>query len=64
VDKKQPISHADAAQVLRRAGYSQERIEELLRDLPDPIDPERDGVALVKRGMSAGELMDRMGASP
>jgi hypothetical protein len=64
VEKKQSISHADATQVLRRAGYSQERIQELLRDLPDPIDPERDSVALVKRGMSAGELMDRMGASP
>jgi hypothetical protein len=58
------ISHADAAQVLRRAGYSPERIEELLRDLPDPIDAERDSVALVQRGMSPGELMDRMGGSP
>ena len=58
------IPHAEAAQVLRHAGYSQDRIREMLRDLPDPIDPERDGVALFKLGLSADELMDRMGGSP
>ena len=64
MEKRRLISHTEAADTLRRAGYSRERIQELLRDLPDPIDTERDGIALVKRGMSAGELMDRMGASP
>jgi hypothetical protein len=58
------ISHAEAAQVLRHAGYSQDRIREMLRDLPDPIDPERDGVALFKLGLSADQLMDRMGGRP
>jgi hypothetical protein len=64
VEKRHLISHAQAAQVLRRAGYSQDRIRELLRELPDPIDPDRDGVALVKLGLSADQLMDRMGGSP
>ena len=63
-EKKQLISHAQAVEVLRRAGYSPERIQDLLSELPDPIDPERDGIALVKRGMSAEQLMDRMGGSP
>ena len=36
----------------------------MLRDLPDPIDPERDGGELVKLGLSADQLMDRMGGSP
>ena len=42
------ISHAECEQILRRAGFSEERIEELLRDLPDPIDTERDADALSK----------------
>jgi predicted AAA+ superfamily ATPase len=64
VDKKRLYSHAEAQQILRRAGYSQERIEVLLRDVPDPIDTERDAEALFKHGISAGTLMNRMGGSP
>jgi hypothetical protein len=64
VEKRRLISHAEAEQVLRHAGYSQDRIREMLRDLPDPIDPERDSVALFKLGLSADQLMDRMGGSP
>jgi hypothetical protein len=62
--ERRSASHAEAEQVLRAAGYSQERIEELLRDLPDPFDLERYGDALVKRGMTAGQLMERRGSSP
>jgi hypothetical protein len=58
------FSHAEAEQMLRRAGYSQEQIQELLRDLPDPIDTERDGDELVKPGITAWQLADRMGGSP
>ena len=54
------IPHAEAAQLLRHAGYSQDRIRELL----DPIDPERDSGALFKLGLTADQLMDRMGGSP
>jgi hypothetical protein len=64
VEQRRLIPHAEAAQVLRHAGYSQDRIREMLRDLPDPIDPERDGVALFRLGLSADQLMDRMGGSP
>ena len=58
------VSHAEAEPILRRAGYSQERIEDVLSDFPDPIDTERDGEALFKLGISADRLMDRMGGSP
>ena len=64
VEKRRLISHAEAAQVLRHAGYSHDQIRELLRDLPDPIDPERDGSALFELGLTAEKLMDRMGGSP
>jgi hypothetical protein len=58
------ISHTEAAQVLRRAGYSHEEIDAMLRQLPDPIDRERDGPTLTKLGLSLGALMDRRGGSP
>jgi hypothetical protein len=50
--------------MLREAGYSKQEIEDLLRDLPDPIDADRDGMALVKRGITLANLTDRKGGSP
>lgn len=54
------LSHAEAAQTLRRAGYSQDQIEDVLQPLPDPIDTARDGEALQEQGLSAGILLERM----
>ena len=64
MERKRLVSHAEAEQMLRRAGYSQEKIEDALRDAPDPIDTERDGELLFKHGITAGTLTDRMGGSP
>lgn len=64
MEKSDLVSHADAKQILRRAGYSPEQIEDVLRHLPDPIDLERDAEALFKLGVSRGALIDRMGGSP
>ena len=64
VEKERLVAHAEAERVLRRAGHSEQQIEDVLRDFPDPIDTERDSEALFKRGISAGTLMDRMGTSP
>jgi CBS-domain-containing membrane protein len=57
-------SHAEAEQNLRNAGYSQEQIEDVLRDVPDPFDIDRDAEALLKHGVTLGALTDRMGGSP
>jgi hypothetical protein len=57
-------SHEDAARILRRAGYSDEFIREVLSQLPDPIDLQRDQQILARYGLSASRLMDRMGSSP
>lgn len=62
--KSHGITHADAKQVLRRAGYSMESIEEVLGDLPDPIDTERDLATLAERGVTGDSLIDRLGGSP
>ena len=58
------VSHAEAAEMWRRAGYSPEQISNVLRDLPDPIDSERDAETLFKLGVSVGTIMDRLGSSP
>lgn len=64
VEASRLVSHADAQQILQRAGYSEAQIEEVLRDVPDPIDTKRDGELLFRHGISAGSLMEQMGGSP
>jgi hypothetical protein len=51
----------EAASVLRRVGYPADAIEDMLDQLPDPLDLER---ALLRRGLTIEMLADRMGASP
>jgi hypothetical protein len=57
-------SHEEAARVLRRAGYSDDFIQEFLSQLPDPIDLQRDEQIFARYGISPERLMDRMGGSP
>jgi hypothetical protein len=57
-------SHEEFAQALRRAGYSDEFISDVLSQLPDPIDLERDQQILARYGLSPERLMDRIGGSP
>jgi hypothetical protein len=66
VEQKRLISHAEAARLMRRAGYSREQIEAVLREVPDPIDmdSERNVDTFFKHGISYGRVMDRMGGSP
>jgi hypothetical protein len=45
-------------------GYSQEQIEDMLRDLPDPVDGERKAERPFKLGLSVDALRDRMAGSP
>ena len=57
-------SHEQLARVLHHAGYSNEFIREVLSQLPDPIDLQRDQLILARYGLSSERLMDRMGGSP
>jgi hypothetical protein len=57
-------SHEHVSQVLRRAGYSEEFIREVLSELPDPIDLRRDEHLLGRYGLSSERLMERLGGSP
>lgn len=58
------ISHDDFVRLLRRVGYSEELIEEISAQLPDPIDVDRDQQVLNKYGLTRGHLMELLGASP
>ena len=60
------MSHATAEKALRRAGASQEQIEDVLRDLPDPFDMDSEHVVdtFFKHRLDYGTVIDRMGGSP
>jgi hypothetical protein len=64
VDRPAYRSHEDVERILHRAGYSDEFIREVLGQLPDPIDLERDQPTLARFNLNAERLMDRMGGSP
>jgi hypothetical protein len=51
---------AEAARVLRRVGYPPEAIEDMLAQLPDPLDLDR---LLVRHGPTIEALEARMGGS-
>ena len=57
-------SHNEFARVLRRAGSSNEFIGEVLGQLADPVDLQRDQLVLARHRLSSERLMDRLGASP
>ena len=57
-------SHEEFMRTLRRAGYSAEFIRDVLSQLPDPIDLQRDQQILARYGLSPERLIDRMGGSP
>jgi hypothetical protein len=59
------MTKAEAANVLHRCGFSEDVIEQLLAGSPDPIDLDHLDPKLVSRyGLTAGQLMERRGASP
>jgi hypothetical protein len=57
-------SHEELARVLRRAGYPDEFIHQVLSELPDPVDLQRDQQILTRYGLSPERLMGRFGSGP
>ena len=58
------LSKAEGVRVLRRAGYSTELIQEILDQLADPMDLDRDAPTLSRYGITREHLIDVMGGSP
>jgi len=57
-------THEQISKVLRRAGYSDEFIREVLGELPDPFDLQRHEHILGRYGLSSERLMESLGGSP
>jgi len=59
------MTKAEAAELLRRTGYSSRDIHDVLAGLSDPIDIDQMDPALVERyGLTSEQLMDRLGGGP
>ena len=55
---------AELAQVLERAGLPPDVIDEVLGELPDPVDFRRDAAVLDRYGLSRTRVTDLLGGSP
>jgi DNA-directed RNA polymerase subunit H (RpoH/RPB5) len=64
VDRAETLSKEEATSVLHRVGFSQEKIAQILGELDDPIDVDRDAAVLEKHGISRDTLVNLMGGSP
>ncbi|MFL5830840.1 MAG: hypothetical protein ACJ76X_13080 [Solirubrobacteraceae bacterium] len=64
MEQSRLISHDEVGRILRRVGYTQQQIDDVLRDFPDPIDLDRSREDFLKHGISLGGLIDQMGGSP
>src|ERR1700727_3738893 len=66
VEQRRFVSHAEAARLMRRGGYSQEQIDQVLQELPDPfdMDSQHNEAVFLKHGITYGRAMDRMGGRP
>jgi hypothetical protein len=58
------MSKTETARVLHRAGIPQHRIDEILAELPDPIDLDEAEALLAGYGVTREHLIDQMGGSP
>lgn len=58
------ITHAEVGQVLKRSGLDPEVIDDILADLPDPVDVDQAEPIFQAHGITLTGLMDRLGGSP
>jgi hypothetical protein len=61
-NEQRPKSHV--IQALRQTDIDQQTIDALERQLPDPVDLDRDGNLLLAYGITRDRLIDRAGGSP
>jgi hypothetical protein len=62
-DATRTLSKAEARRVLQRAGVADELSEQLLAELPDPIDLDRAQPHFTRYGLTRERLMEHLGAS-
>jgi hypothetical protein len=64
MDSPTSYPKSQAIAVLRRANYDQALIDEIMSQLADPIDLDRDGSVLMRYGITKDALVGRVGGSP
>jgi hypothetical protein len=57
------LSKEEVIEVIRRAGYTPEMIDEIASKLPDPVDLDQGASLLAHYGMTREQLMDRLGGT-
>jgi hypothetical protein len=62
--QERKLSKDAVVAVIRRAGFTSEMIKDLARQLPDPVDLDRDSNLLARYGVTRTHLTDRLGGSP
>ncbi len=55
---------AELRRVLKRAHLPHDLIREVLKELPDPVDFDRDSAVLDRHGLTRDRVTDLMGGSP
>jgi hypothetical protein len=58
------MQKAEVARVLQRAGLPHDLIDELVKELPDTVDLDRDAEVFDRHGLTHARLTDMMGGSP
>jgi hypothetical protein len=64
MNESRSVSKKTALEVVRRAGYPPEVVEEIASQLPDPVNFDRDEALLVSYGLTRGQLSEALGSSP
>ncbi len=60
----QRMSRTEFVRMLLLAGYSEGVIDEILAQVGDPVDADRDRVVLTRYGVTYGQLVERLEGSP
>ncbi|HWC39235.1 MAG TPA: hypothetical protein VG476_11930 [Acidimicrobiales bacterium] len=64
METQRTLSKATVIEIIRRAGYTPEVVDEIASRLQDPVDLDRDASLLAHYGVTRTALTDRLGGSP
>jgi hypothetical protein len=63
-DRTRTMSKAEVTRVLERADLPHDVIREILEELPDPVDLDRDTAVFDRHGLTPSRITDMLGGSP
>jgi hypothetical protein len=63
-DRTRKMPKAEVTRVLKRVGLPHDIIREILEELPDPVDLDRDAAVFDRHGLTSSRIADMLGGSP